>query len=68
METFMTQELSPQVTFRIDQVAERYGISKPTIYRLVKNKKFPKIRKIGSCSVWLKKDLEAFEATLEQDV
>lgn len=59
------QENTEQVALRMPQLVIRYGISIPTIQRHVKAGIFPKPKKIGRCSVWFKKDLEAFEASLE---
>ena len=45
-------------------VADRYDISRPTIWRWVKQGKFPKPTKLaGGSSRWKLSDLEAWEIT-----
>lgn len=44
------------------EVAKRYGVSRPTIWRWVKEDRFPKAIKFGPASTrWRIADLEAWE-------
>lgn len=55
-------------TFLTDQqVAERYGVSRFTIWRWHRtNPDFPRVTKLGpAASRWRLEDLEQWEATLE---
>ena len=46
---------------RLPQVCEMFGISKPSIYRLMKEGKFPLARRLGYRSVgWLEPELKEF--------
>ena len=65
----MTNRYNNQVEqriFRLPQVLSMYNISKPTVYRLIKEGKFPKPLKLaGKRAVgWRKKDLIAWEESL----
>ena len=55
-----------QRIFRLPQVISMYNVSKPTIYRQIKEGKFPKpVKLAGSRAVgWLKKDLVEWEESL----
>lgn len=49
------------------EVAKRYNISRPTIWRWVKNEKFPRPIKLGEGSTrWRLSDLERWELSLFQ--
>ncbi|MDF2578238.1 MAG: hypothetical protein K0S74_1722 [Chlamydiales bacterium] len=53
---------------RDTEVAIRYGISRPTIWRWVKLNKFPKPIKLGAGSTrWRLADLEIWERTQYQE-
>ena len=43
---------------RITDVVERVGLSRSTVYLLIKLKAFPAPVKIGGCSCWLICDIE----------
>ena len=46
---------------RLPEVVARCGYSKPSVYRLVKEGKFPAPRKLGERAVgWLEGDIEAW--------
>ena len=50
--------------FRDNEVADRYKISRPTIWRWVKQGKFPRpIKLAGGSSRWKLSDLEVWEKT-----
>ena len=50
--------------FRDTEVANRYRVSRPTIWRWVKKSKFPKpIKLAGGSTRWRAADLEAWEHT-----
>lgn len=52
---------------RDTEIARRYSISRPTVWRWVKQGKFPKPLKLGGgSSRWKLKDLEAWEQTQAQ--
>lgn len=45
--------------FRIKELTQILGVSKESIYKWIREKKFPAPRKIGGrVSIWLKKDIE----------
>ena len=48
----------------ISDLAERYGISKPSIYNYVRDGKLPRGIYIGHSHRWALTELEAFEAEL----
>ena len=48
----------------ISDLAERYGISKPSIYNYVRDGKLPRGIHIGRSRRWALTELEAFEAEL----
>lgn len=49
---------------RDTEIARRYSISRPTVWRWVKEGKFPKPLKLGGgSSRWKLRDLEAWEQT-----
>lgn len=51
------------------EVAVRYGVSRPTIWRWTKNGKFPKPVKLGAGSTrWRASDLEAWENQFRHEV
>ena len=51
----------PTRFLRIAQVVDRCGYSKPSVYRLVKEGKFPAPHKLGEqASGWLESDVEAW--------
>jgi len=52
---------------KIRDVLVRYGVTKPTIYRWMKEGLFPAPVKIGGGTVrWLEADLEAFDQTVRE--
>ncbi len=51
------------------EVAVRYGVSRPTIWRWTKNGNFPKPVKLGAGSTrWRASDLEAWENQFRPEV
>lgn len=51
------------------EVAIRYGVSRPTIWRLTKNGNFPKPVKLGAGSTrWRASDLEVWENQFRHEV
>jgi prophage regulatory protein len=53
---------------RDTEVAIRYGVSRPTIWRWTKNGKFPKPVKLGAGSTrWRSSDIEAWEQSQIQN-
>jgi predicted DNA-binding transcriptional regulator AlpA len=55
----MTSVLAGRRTLRIWQVAEKVGLSEPTIWRLSACGKFPKPIKISKgCTVWLEHEID----------
>lgn len=46
------------------QVMERYGISRPTVYRYIQHRNMPAPIKFGRLSRWPLIELEAWESTL----
>jgi prophage regulatory protein len=58
---FDTNPIAPDVQMlRIDGVAKRMGISKPTVYRMIERGEFPRPAKIGRTSVWPESSVNAF--------
>ena len=58
----MTQP-APQF-LRLPQVMQRIGLSKPSIYRLMKTGEFPKPRKLGAAAVgWRVDELDEWAAS-----
>jgi prophage regulatory protein len=57
------------IFFRLPQVLDKYGISKPTVYRLMKEGKFPKpVKLTGSRAVaWHKDSLTAWENGIREN-
>jgi prophage regulatory protein len=57
------------IFLRLNQVKDRYGISKPTIYRMMKEGKFPKpVKLTGSRAVaWHRDSLAAWENGLMEN-
>lgn len=51
---------------RIDQVLELFPISKVSLYRLIREKKFPAPEKIGGTSVWASEDLREWRQQSRQ--
>ena len=59
MET--TDPTQPTKLLRLPVVKDRTGLSKPSIYRLMKEGRFPKSIKISERAIgWLETDIEAF--------
>ena len=48
----------------INDLAERYGVSKPSVYNYIRTGKLPKGFYIGHSHRWAITELEAFEANL----
>jgi prophage regulatory protein len=48
----------------VDQVAQRFGVSKDTIWRWKRNGEFPKPFKLGGATRWRLSDLEEWESQL----
>ncbi len=46
---------------RLPEVIERVGLSKPSLYRLMKENRFPAAKKLGKRAVaWLSTDIDKF--------
>jgi len=41
-----------KLAYRLPELIKMLGISKPSIYRLIKDNQFPKPVKLGNSSVW----------------
>lgn len=52
----------------IKDLADRYGVSRASIYNHIKAGRFPQGVFIGRSHRWSVKELEAFEQTLTQEV
>lgn len=63
----MDREVGRPARFvRLPEIISRVGISRPTIYRMIKAGKFPRPIKIGHISVWSDLDIDRWvEATIE---
>lgn len=48
-----------------DEVLDRYGFSRATLYRLINAKDFPAPMKVGSLSRWPESSLEQYEKQLQ---
>ena len=60
--------VQPDAILRVDAVAERIGLARPTIYRMVKDGEFPRPVKITTRAVgWRESDLSAWIASREPD-
>ena len=58
--------VQPDAILRVDAVAERIGLARPTIYRMVKDGEFPRPVKITTRAVgWRESDLSAWIASRE---
>lgn len=58
----MEQQIqTPPRFLRIVEVTAKVSLSKPTIYRMVKDGRFPKSHKIGSrASAWLESEIDSW--------
>ncbi len=54
----MNKELRNARILRISDVVAYVGLSRSTIYFLIKSRGFPAPTKIGKCSCWLTSDIE----------
>ncbi|MBT0664214.1 AlpA family phage regulatory protein [Geobacter pelophilus] len=52
---------------RIKQVLENVPVSKSTIWKWVKEDKFPAPQKMGCCTVWKEEDVQRFIDTVFPD-
>ena len=56
--------------YRIDHLVVMFGLSKATIYRLIKAGEFPSPVKVGGdksrAVIWLSKDITAWEENLQE--
>ena len=50
---------------RIDQVLELFPISRVSLYRLIREKKFPPPEKLGGVSLWSNETLRAWRRTMK---
>ena len=51
---------------RLPEVLEVTGLSKPTIYRMIAEKRFPKQKRIGLRAVaWLAQDIDRWQEQLK---
>ncbi len=49
----------PKMFLRLEEVCKRTGLSRATIYRLIKEEKFPKQKNLTSfCRGWLDSDID----------
>ena len=46
---------------RLPDVLRRMGVSRPTIYRMIKKGEFPKPARFGGSSVWPESDINRFQ-------
>jgi prophage regulatory protein len=62
-----TITINPVNPYLMDkQVAERFSVSRTTIWRWIRTSNFPKPVKLGGSTRWRLADLEAWEKTLDQ--
>ncbi len=54
----MNKGLHNARVLRITDVVDRVGLSRSTVYLLIKMKSFPAPAKIGACSCWLISDID----------
>jgi len=47
-----------KMAYRLPELMEMFGVSKPSIYRWMKNNGFPKPIKIGQISLWPTTDIQ----------
>jgi len=52
--------------YRISELVQLIGVSRSTIYRLIKENKFPRPLKIGKISLWAKEDIERWLKELRE--
>jgi len=52
---------------RLTEVLRRVGLSKPKIYRLMREDNFPRPRKVGRASLWRSDELDAWIRSLPVD-
>jgi prophage regulatory protein len=57
--------VSNQVTqenrlIRLPEVMRRVGMARPTVYRAIKEGRFPEPVKVGSASMWVEREIEAW--------
>lgn len=50
---------------RIEQVLELFPISRVSLYRLIREKKFPPPEKLGGVSLWSNEDLRAWRRDMK---
>ncbi|NLW05682.1 MAG: AlpA family phage regulatory protein [Pseudomonadaceae bacterium] len=55
-----TTDLPRKELLQVDEVAAKCGISKSSVWRLMREKKFPQRHKIGRMARWRLSDLEAW--------
>ena len=61
-----TNPVAPDAILRVGTVAERIGLARPTIYRMVKDGEFPRPIKITTRAVgWRESDLATWIASRE---
>ena len=56
----MNKELRNARILRISDVVAYVGLSRSTIYFLIKSRSFPAPAKIGKCSCWLIEDIDSW--------
>ncbi|MBZ4023155.1 hypothetical protein CKO11_11870 [Rhodobacter sp. TJ_12] len=62
----MNQVELNEIYLTVNQVAERYGVSKDTIWRWKREGDFPKGVKVGpNCTRWRQSEIIAHEASLQ---
>jgi predicted DNA-binding transcriptional regulator AlpA len=52
---------------RIQRVVEFVDMSKSTVYREIRDKRFPEPRKIRGCSCWVADEVRAYVKEKEQE-
>ena len=55
-------DIKPSKFIDTAEVMTRIGISRFTIWKMVKNKQFPEPRKVGKLNKWLESDIERYIA------
>ncbi len=52
----------PKLAYRMSDLIEMFGVSKPTFYRWIKEDYFPKPAKVGRVSLWRKESIDEWWA------
>ena len=64
----MTQAPEFSIGFlRLAEVLRRVGLSKPKVYRLMKEDNFPRPRKVGRASLWRNDEIDRWIRSLPEN-